>query len=150
MGDRLYGCDDCLEACPPGIRVLETSTVPRGRVDLVRILEADDRWILEEFDHFYIPRRDPRYLRRNALVALGNTGDGEHEVVLVRYLHHEDWLLRLHAVWAMAQVGGSWAQEALEDRHGHEPHPEVAAEIHLALEEVRPSRGANRPAGSSP
>lgn len=150
MGDRLYGCDDCLDACPPGTRVLETSTAPRGRVDLIRILEADDRWILEEFSHFFIPRRDARYLRRNALVALGNTGDDRHRAVLMRYLRHDDWLLRLHAVWAVARLGGSWSSQLLDDQAAIERHSDVAAEIAWAREEVRRSREASRPGRSSP
>ena len=47
-----------------------------GRVDLISLLATADRTLLRRYGHFYIPQRRPRYLRRNALVALGNTGDG--------------------------------------------------------------------------
>ena len=38
-------------------------------------LTADDDDLRERYDRLFVPRNDPRYLRRNALVALGNAGD---------------------------------------------------------------------------
>ena len=74
-GDRLYGCDECLEACPPGRQGLAGGSGPGGgRVDLAEVLGSDDASLLRRFGHFYLPGRDARYLRRNALVALGNSG----------------------------------------------------------------------------
>ena len=57
---------------------------------------------------WYIPDRDLRYIRRNALVVLGNVGDGrdpEVDATLRRYLVDPDELLRAHACWACAQLG---------------------------------------------
>ena len=76
MGDRLYGCDDCLDACPPGHKVMEAGPAGVGRVDLVELLATDDQTLRSRFDHLFIPRKNPRYLRRNALVALGNSAAG--------------------------------------------------------------------------
>ena len=45
-------------------------------VDVVAMLELDDAALLARFGRWYIAGRDPRYLRRNALVVLGNVGDG--------------------------------------------------------------------------
>ena len=82
LGDRIYGCDDCQEVCPPNRRLERDPehARPTGRdawVDLVELLEADDADLLARHGRWYIPRRDPRYLRRNALVALGNVGDAD-------------------------------------------------------------------------
>lgn len=131
VGDRVYGCDDCLDACPPGIRSL--TGPPRGRVDLGGLLALDDRSLLDRHAHFYVPRRDARYLRRNALVALGNAGGVGADLVAAGYLGHPDWLLRLHAAWALGRLGGPAARRALEARRRRERHDDVRAEIDDAL-----------------
>jgi epoxyqueuosine reductase len=114
LGDRLYGCDDCQEVCPPN-RV--TDRRPRHdtrpsegemTVDVVELLAADDEALLERFGRWYLPRRDPRYLRRNALVVLGNSAAGDEpavEATLRRYLAADDALLVRHARWAALRLG---------------------------------------------
>ena len=47
-------------------------------VSLVELARADGEELVAELDRLYVPRNDPRWLRRNALVALGNTGGPEH------------------------------------------------------------------------
>ena len=54
-----------------------------------------------------MPRNDPRYLRRNALVALGNSGAPEHRDVVARFAEEDDELLREHAEWALARMNGA-------------------------------------------
>lgn len=113
MGDRLYGCDDCLDACPPGHRALSVGSDERGRVDLVSVLGADDSTLRTRYQRFYIPRNDVKYLRRNALIALGNSGGEEAVGVLAGFAGHRDPLLREHAAWALRRVGGPRALAAL-------------------------------------
>ncbi len=133
MGDRVYGCDDCLDACPPGQRLLDASRGrPGGRVDLIEVLRSADGALLDRFGHFYLPRRQARYLRRNALVALGNSGGPEALPVLAGYLGHRDWMLRAHAAWAVGRLGGPLARAALDTRLRYERHPRVVAEIRRA------------------
>jgi len=129
--DRIYGCDDCLEACPPGHAVLE-STDTTGRLGLVELLTAGDEEILEGVGHWFIPRRDPDYLRRNALVALGNTGKPEHVPLLERFLNHRRATLRVHAAWALGELGEP-ARSSLTVRQTVEHDPGVLEEIELAL-----------------
>jgi epoxyqueuosine reductase len=131
LGDRLYGCDECQEVCPPsrpraadgepvaGARPTETRRAESGPaedadggpgdwVDVVALLEADDATLLERYGRWYIPRRDPRYLRRNALVVLANTTGVVSErvrSVLRRTLADPDALVRAHAVWAARRLG---------------------------------------------
>lgn len=133
MGDRLYGCDDCLDACPPGQRLLSEAVAPRGRVDLVALLDASDEELLRDFGHFYLPRRRPAILRRNALVALGNGGGPEHVPVVGSYLTDPDWVLRLHAAWALGALGGSVAHRELKVAAAHEGDARVLDEIEAAL-----------------
>jgi epoxyqueuosine reductase len=115
LGDRMYGCDDCQEVCPPNRRAdradrtePETSDSPgQPWVPLLWVLGASDEELLERCGRWYIPQRDPRYLRRNALVALGNAGDPTDTAVRAtvdRYLSDPDPMLRRHAEWAAMRL----------------------------------------------
>ena len=106
LGDRIYGCDDCQEVCPPSRRTLSADAPER--VDLVAMLDASDDALLVAHGRWYIADRNPAYLRRNALVALGNTGDpSDPEVVrvVVAHLRHADPMVRAHAVWSARRLG---------------------------------------------
>lgn len=133
VGDRVYGCDDCLDACPPGRRATESDPATQGRVDLIELLGASDSALLTVHGHWYIPQRRPRYLRRNALVALGNSGGQEAVAVAAGYLGNPDWLLRAHAAWALGRLGGPAAAGALQAAARRESNPEVMAEIESAV-----------------
>ena len=114
LGDRIYGCDDCQQVCPIN-RLAERKDPPapsesesEADVDLLGLLESSDAELLERHGRWYIARRDPRYLRRNALVALGNTGDGNDpatERVLRGALDDPDPMITEHAAWAAQKLG---------------------------------------------
>ncbi len=134
MGDRLYGCDECLQACPPGSRLAQNADRERGSVDLTWLLGASDATLLDRFSHFYIPRRSPRYLRRNALVAIGNDGGEDFVPLVIEHTAHPDWLLRLHAVWALGRLGGPRVEPVLRARGEVEDNDEVRGEISIELD----------------
>ena len=109
LGDRIYGCDDCQEACPPNRAATRHRPPPPGEpgdqpwLPLLELLDLSDEEVIDRVGRWYIPKRQARYVRRNALVALGNTADaGDRRVraTLDRYLAGEDELLREHARWA--------------------------------------------------
>jgi epoxyqueuosine reductase len=114
LDDRVYGCDSCPEV-RPWTRGLEQ---PRAGdplpshaepvVSLVDWLEAEDADLRLRYERLFVPRNDPRYLRRNALVALGNNGRPEDRQLAERYAESDDAMLREHAEWALAR---------LEERH---------------------------------
>ena len=131
VGDRLYGCDDCLTSCPPGTRVLEAARPVAGPT-ILEILGATDADLLERYGHFYLPARRPRVLRRNALVAAGNDRSAELEPVLIGYLGHPDWLLRAHAAWAVGRLGTELGSAALGQALREETDGRVRREIRQA------------------
>jgi epoxyqueuosine reductase len=114
LGGRIYGCDECQEVCPvnrAGDRrrppaVAESGSV--AAVDLLALLEASDEELLAVNGRWYLADRDPRYLRRNALVALGNVGDGPDPATAAALAHWadcDDGLLAEHARWAAHRLG---------------------------------------------
>ena len=129
LGDRLYGCDDCQDVCPPNsVRLRRPAAATDGEpwVDVLAVLAASDEQLIERFGRWYIPNREPRYLRRNALVVLGNIGDPGNPSVVAAVnaaLADPDPLIRSHAVWCARRLGLS-----LDALVGAD-HPMVATEL---------------------
>jgi epoxyqueuosine reductase len=110
LGAQAYGCDICQDVCPwnRGVEKRRADAEPPAAaeptVDLVEWLAADGDALVRRYDRLYVPRNDPRYLRRNALVALGNTGGPEHRDAVASYTTDPDPMLREHARWALARI----------------------------------------------
>jgi len=67
-------------------------------------LERDGEELVAELDRLYVPRNDPRWLRRNALVAAGNTGSPELVPTVESFAESDDPVLRDAAEWALTQI----------------------------------------------
>jgi epoxyqueuosine reductase len=110
LGAQVYGCDICQDVCPwnRGVEKRrgrgQTPEAAEPHVSLVDWLERDGDALRRTYERLYVPKNDPRYLRRNALVALGNTGSASGRAVLAPYLESDDDLLREHAEWAAAAI----------------------------------------------
>ena len=100
-----------LEAVDEKRRVgLEPPPGAEPHVSLADWLEASDEDLAERYDRLFVPKNDPLYLRRNALVALGNSSGGDPDLarrytqLAGRYAGSDDPLLREHAEWALARL----------------------------------------------
>jgi epoxyqueuosine reductase len=110
LGAQVYGCDICQDVCPwnRGIekRRAETS-VPPGAEPHVRLadwLRDDGAALIARYDRLYVPKNDSRYLRRNALVALGNVGGLDDLPLAQAFVESDDELLREQAEWTVGRI----------------------------------------------
>ena len=67
-------------------------------------LEGDGELLTQRYERLYVPKNDARYLRRNALVALGNTGSLGDLPLAAPFLESDDELLREQAEWTVARI----------------------------------------------
>lgn len=130
IGARMYGCDSCQDACPPSMRLAQHETVASDAqivVDVLELLSLSDAEILERYGRWYIAGRDPRWVRRNALVVIGNTASLHNEkaqAVVAAHVRSADPILRAHAVWAASRLGMSSIIPS------HDEDPDVTFELH--------------------
>jgi epoxyqueuosine reductase len=109
-GSYVYGCDICQDVCPWN-RGTEKRRAGAGLpedaepvVSLVDWLEAADDDLRTRYDRLYFPQNDPRYLRRNALIAAGNSGEAALVPAVEHWRESDDDLLREHADWALERL----------------------------------------------
>lgn len=110
MGDRIYGCDDCLDACPWNRFASESremsfharTTVFEKR--LRDFLELDDDGFRTLFARSPVKRIKRQRFLRNVCVALGNTGTAEDLPALRKAASDMDPLVAEHAAWAVARI----------------------------------------------
>ena len=107
IGDRVFGCDDCLEVCPWN-RFARQSPVKEFRRRELPALTEFLSWDEVKFKAFFrgtpIYRIKRRGFLRNVCVALGNIGDKSARPVLQRALADPEPLVREHAAWAIQRV----------------------------------------------
>jgi epoxyqueuosine reductase len=110
LGNRIYGCDDCQTSCPHTQRWSVPVTVRtkiRPSLDVEFLLTADDATLMAECDGWYVHDRNPLWVRRNALIILGNTATPTPAVaaIVAAYMNSDEPILRAHAVWVAARLG---------------------------------------------
>ena len=110
IGNRVFGCDDCLAACPwnrfarEGQVMKEHARVDLATPDLLELLALDETEFKRRFAGTPMVRAKRRGLLRNVCVALGNIGDQTALAALQKAANDREPLIAEHATWAMAQV----------------------------------------------
>lgn len=110
MGNRIYGCDDCLAVCPWNkwaVTAAEAAFHPRASADnppLDELLELDDAAFRARFAGSPIKRTGRDRFVRNCLIAAGNSGDRALLAVILPLLEDRAALVRAMAVWAVGQL----------------------------------------------
>ena len=110
IGNRIYGCDDCLAVCPWNKFATEASEAKlRARDDLrsppiARLLTLDDAAFRSLFAGSPVKRTGRDRFIRNVLIAAGNSGDAALLPAIETLLADTSPLVRAMAVWALSQL----------------------------------------------
>ena len=142
VGDWVFGCDICQDVCPVNRDValsLEPAFQQRHNFAapaLIPLLELDDEAFRERFHNSPVKRAKRVGLQRNVCVALGNIADPVAVPALISCLNGPDDIVRLHAAWALGQIGGRRASEALSSALASEQDTSVRDEIERSMADV--------------
>jgi epoxyqueuosine reductase len=117
MGNRIYGCDDCLAVCPwnrfADAAAANRAFLPRAELAAPRLadlLALDDGAFREMFARSPIKRIGVKRMIRNCLIAAGNSGDASLVESVRRHLDDPDPVIAEAAQWALDQIGCSRAE----------------------------------------
>jgi epoxyqueuosine reductase len=113
IGNRIYGCDDCLAVCPwnrfAASARANAAFLPRAELAaplLADLLALDDAGFRQLFAGSPIKRIGRGRMVRNAAIAAGNSGRPELAPALARLIEDEDEVVAEAAGWALAQLAG--------------------------------------------
>ena len=108
IGNRIFGCDDCLAVCPWNkfaTKAAESKFAgPKMMPALTELLQLDEAAFRKFFSGSPVRRAGHVRFLRNVLVATGNSGDGALVPLVVAHLHHDDPRVRGMAVWALSKL----------------------------------------------
>ncbi|MFP1630320.1 tRNA epoxyqueuosine(34) reductase QueG [Zhengella sp. ZM62] len=140
MGNRIYGCDDCLAVCPwnkfaqsareAKLKARDDLTAPR----LADLLALDDSAFRAMFSGSPVKRIGRDRFLRNVLIAAGNSGEPALVGAVVPLLYDAAPQVRAMAVWALARLGSRERLRATAGRLAGDMDEDVRAEWALAME----------------
>jgi len=139
MGNRIYGCDDCLAVCPWN-KFAQTASEAKlkARSDLLApalsdLLRLDDAKFRALFSGSPVKRTGRDRFIRNCLIAAGNSGDPSLLPVIEPLLRDPSAIVRAMAVWASLQLSDAQHADRLRRRHvAGEADADVKAEWSVA------------------
>ena len=135
IGNRIFGCDDCLAVCPWNkYAKIASETKLAAQIGttlppLAELLTLDDNGFRRQFAGTPVRRAGHERFLRNVLIAAGNSGDVALVPEVKNHLAAQSPLLRAMAVWALRQLLDDSAYRTLSSSQSHEESdPSVAAE----------------------
>ncbi len=152
MGNRIYGCDDCLAVCPWNkfaVTSREVAFHPRAELTaplLCELVMLDDAGFREIFRGSPVKRIGRDRFIRNVLIAIGNSSEASLAAAARSRLADESPLVRAMAVWALSKLlaAGEFAAMAAQYAPA-ETDPAVTGEWDTALNPHLPQRGEIEP-----
>jgi epoxyqueuosine reductase len=142
MGNRVFGCDDCLAVCPwnkyaaqareAGLQAREDRISP----SLALLAGLDDAGFRAKFAGSPVKRTGRNRFLRNVLVAIGNSGMGELASSALPHLADADPVVRGAAVWALSRLLRKPEMASLRSEHRGETDPDVIGEWDHAMEDA--------------
>jgi epoxyqueuosine reductase len=139
IGNRIYGCDDCLAVCPwnkfaqEGREAKLAAREELRAPELAELARLDDAAFRARFAKSPVKRIGRDRFIRNVLIAIGNSGEGALAAEAERLLDDASPLVRGAAVWALAQLATRDRFDTLAARAGAaETDASVRAEWHAA------------------
>ena len=131
IGTWIFGCDICQEVCPfnagAGAEpepLLRPRSGAHALPDLVALAALNGNQFRQFTKRTALRRTTRPLLRRNIAIALGNTGSPAAIPALTALLADRHAIVRLHAVWALGELGGPLPVD--------DPDPDVRAELSYA------------------
>jgi len=134
IGNRIYGCDDCLAVCPWNKFAeagRETQLAARQALrapELAGLARLDDAGFRALFRKSAVKRIGRARFLRNVLIAIGNSGDAALAEEAERLLEDASPLVRGAAVWALGRLDRTRLARVATARRATESDPDVAAE----------------------
>ena len=128
MGNRVFGCDDCLAVCPwnkfaTAARATRLAAeAGAASVPLAELLALDDAAFRRRFAGTPVKRTGRDRVLRNALIAAGNSGDPHLVPLIERLLEDASPLVRAMAVWALQRLAAPEVWRQARARHQAREH----------------------------
>ena len=142
MGNRIYGCDDCLAVCPwnkfaqRGREAKLSARVALTAPHLADLARLDDRAFRALFAKTTIKRTGRDRFVRNVLIAIGNSGDAALADEAERLVGDPAPVVRGAAIWALGRLSPRRLASLAAQHRGSETDPTVAHEWAVALGET--------------
>ncbi|MDG2244324.1 MAG: tRNA epoxyqueuosine(34) reductase QueG [Rhodospirillaceae bacterium] len=134
MGNRIYGCDDCLAVCPWNkFATVSEPTVLKSRSELeapqlANLVQLDKAGFRAMFSGSPIKRIGRDRFVRNVLIAIGNSGDADFAEQVIPLTTDESPLVRAMAIWALSRISLSQAVDKRDAEMGRESDADVRRE----------------------